>query len=93
MTCVRIPNGIMCTQEKFKPGDQAPSGYLAWHEWAEVQHKAGLRQVECGRCCKWQYPQELSDVMDKFIVTNRYGEKITKAGHVCIKCLAAQEKK
>ena len=43
-------------QEAYKPGDQAPSGYLAWHEWAEVQHKAGLRQKQCGRCGLWRYP-------------------------------------
>lgn len=27
----------------FKAGDPPPEGYLAWHEWAETQHKAGLR--------------------------------------------------
>ena len=42
MTCTRIPGGVICNQTTFKPGDQAPAGYLAWHEWAEVQHKAGL---------------------------------------------------
>ena len=30
----------------YKPGDPAPTGYLQWHEWAEVQWKAGLRQRE-----------------------------------------------
>ena len=45
MTCTRIAGGIICHQPDFQPGDQAPEGYLAWHEWAEVQHKAGLRQV------------------------------------------------
>lgn len=39
-------------------GSPAPEGYLDWHEWAEVQHKAGLRQVECSRCARWCYPQE-----------------------------------
>jgi len=50
--CIKIDGGILCVQPGFKPGDQAPSGYLAWHEWAEVQHKAGLRQKQCGRCGK-----------------------------------------
>ncbi len=53
MTCTRLSSrgfsGIICTTPDFKPGDQAPEGYLAWHEWAEVQHKAGLRPKECGR--------------------------------------------
>ena len=44
-------------QATYKPGDQAPEGYLAWHEWAEVQHKAGLRQKQCGRCGLWRQSQ------------------------------------
>lgn len=41
-----------------KPGDLPPVGYLAWHEWAEVQHKAGIRQVQCS-CGLWLFPQEV----------------------------------
>ena len=52
-------------QAEYKPGDQAPEGYLAWHEWAEVQHKAGLRQKQCGRCGLWRYPQQLSATVDR----------------------------
>ena len=47
-------------QRTYKPGDPEPDGYLAWHEWAAAQHKAGLRQRQCGRCGLWNYPQELS---------------------------------
>jgi hypothetical protein len=54
---------------RYKPGDQAPEGYLAWHEWAEVQHKAGLRQKQCGRCGLWRYPQQLSAEVDRAGVT------------------------
>lgn len=25
----------LLAQATYKPGDQAPDGYLAWHEWAE----------------------------------------------------------
>jgi hypothetical protein len=46
-------------QRSYKPGEQAPKGYLAWHEWALAQHKAGLRQIQCGHCGLWYYPQEL----------------------------------
>ena len=56
-------------QAEYKPGDQAPEGYLAWHEWAEVQHKAGLRQKQCGRCGLWRYPQQLSATVDRTEVT------------------------
>jgi len=56
-------------QAHYKPGDQAPEGYLAWHEWAEVQHKAGLRQKQCGRCGLWRYPQQLSATIDRVELT------------------------
>ena len=69
MPCIQIDGGIVCVQPEFKPGDQAPEGYLAWHEWAEVQHKAGLRQKQCGRCGLWRYPQQLSATVDRAEVT------------------------
>ena len=43
---------------EFKPGDLPPSGYLEWHEWADVQRKAGIRQHRCKSCGKWVTPQE-----------------------------------
>lgn len=47
----------------FKAGDKPPvnAGYLEWHEWADVQHKAGIRQTQCAGCRKWITPQELDD--------------------------------
>lgn len=75
----------LLVQKDYKPGDQAPSGYLAWHEWAEVQHKAGLRQVQCGRCGKWQYPQQLSEQMDSFVAVGRKGKRTVET-HVCNAC-------
>jgi hypothetical protein len=50
--------GCVLVTPIFKVGDPAPEGYLEWCEWAEVQHKAGLRQVQrvCGR---WHYPFEI----------------------------------
>ena len=89
MTCTKIGGpgfrGVFCATPDFKPGDQAPDGYLAWHEWAEVQHKAGLRQQECGRCLKWRYPQELSDKIDRHKAISSKGQ-VTVATVVCIKC-------
>lgn len=35
-----------------------PEGYVAWHEWAEAQYKAGLRQKQCTVCGRWLFPQE-----------------------------------
>ena len=90
MTCTRLRGrwfngGIVCTTPDFKPGDQAPEGFLAWHEWAEVQHKAGLRQKECGRCGKWKYPQELSDQTDRYEAKSRKGPVIVEMP-VCNNC-------
>lgn len=73
-------------QERYKAGDPAPQGYLAWHEWAETQHKAGLRQKECGRCGKWCYPQELSEQIDRHEAKSRKGPVILETA-VCLKCM------
>ena len=73
-------------QADYKPGDQAPEGYLAWHEWADTQHKAGLRQKECGRCGKWFYPQELSAVVDECVMHSRKG-LVTVETPVCNGCV------
>lgn len=72
-------------QDTYKPGDPAPKGYLAWHEWAEAQHKAGLRQKQCGRCGLWRYPQELSDQIDRCEMKSRKGP-VTVETVVCLKC-------
>ena len=90
MTCTILSgrgfSGIICTTPDFKPGDQAPEGYLTWHEWAEVQHKAGLRQKECGRCGKFKYPQELSDQIDRHEAKSRKGP-VTVETAVCLHCV------
>jgi hypothetical protein len=44
----------------FKVGDPVPESYVAWHDWAEVQHRGGLRQTRCEHG-KWLYPQEQCD--------------------------------
>lgn len=72
-------------QKEYQPGDPAPDGYLAWHEWAEAQHRAGLRQKECGRCGKWRFPQELSDTWDKHVYQSREGPVIRLMA-VCLDC-------
>jgi hypothetical protein len=57
----------------YKSGDLPPKGYLAWHEWAEVQRKTGIKQVQCANCGLWNSPQEL-------IV------QAANAVPICIKC-------
>ena len=47
-------------QETYKPGDAEPKGYVEWQEWADAQRKAGLKQVQCGRCGLFKFPQQLS---------------------------------
>lgn len=76
----------LLSQKEYKPGDPAPSGYLAWHEWAEVQHKAGLRQKQCCKCGLWKYPQELSASPAKWPALNRQGKRVEQSGPVCLKC-------
>lgn len=39
-------------------GTQPPGGYMDWHNWAEAQHKAGLRQKRCRTCGLYMFPQE-----------------------------------
>lgn len=70
----------------FKPGDPPPLGYNDWHEWAEVQSKAGLKQRTCGRCSKWKFPQELSDTIDTMPAQRSNGKKIIVKSPVCKEC-------
>lgn len=53
------PHVTILVGGRYKPGDAAPDGYLAWHAWAAVQHRAGLRQRQCPGCGKWRFPQEI----------------------------------
>lgn len=87
MPSKRVCGAIMHISGEFKAGDPAPSGYLDWHEWAQVQHKAGLRQVECPRCSKWKYPQELSGLIESFEAKTRGGKVVKLSAAVCIKCV------
>ncbi len=72
----------------YKAGDMPPEGYSDWHEWAAVQHKAGLRQVRCGRCMKVWYPQELSHIIDvKMCSLTKHGPAdVRRESPVCKKC-------
>lgn len=72
----------------FKAGDPTPKGYLDWHAWAEVQHKAGLRQVQCPGCSKWQYPQELSTREIESSGFDRQGKRHVMRAFLCLECAA-----
>jgi hypothetical protein len=85
----RVPRGVL--SGNYKPGDPPPSGYLKWLEWAEVQHKAGLRQVRCCQCIKFCYPQELSSrVVLQKARRGRSGPEITVKSPICRRCDASQ---
>lgn len=51
IVCILAPGSYLA-------GDQPPSGYIQWHEWARVQYRAGLRQHRCTVCGLWKFPQE-----------------------------------
>lgn len=79
---------LMCLLDagSYQPGDMPPEGYNKWHEWAGVQHKAGLRQVVCPTCVKWKYPQELSDEIVTSKVEPSRGYKYTTTSRMCLSC-------
>lgn len=75
----------------YKPGDMPPEGYLQWHEWAEVQRKAGLKQVQCPTCALWRTPQELSTREIRWTTQTRGGQAIQQAAFQCAKCFAKED--
>lgn len=82
--------GVVCllVQPTFKPGDLPPEGYLEWHEWAEVQRKAGIRQRVCGKCGRWKTPQELSGEIVRTEARTSRGVRHVIEDPVCTKCVA-----
>lgn len=76
---------------EYKAGDLPPEGYLQWHEWAEVQRKAGIKQVECPTCGLWRTPQELSTHEIDWQVTDRRGTPLKHSSFECSKCFAKRE--
>lgn len=62
----------------YKPGDPCPEGYMAFHAWSEIQHKAGLRQRLC-QCNKWRYPQEECCVPHEERTTNKAWRAMVRA--------------
>lgn len=75
----------MLVMPKYKAGDPAPSGHLQWHEWAEVQERAGLRSKQCVRCKKWHHPQSMSKATETVQKRTRKG-LVNVDAPVCIKC-------
>jgi len=54
----RAATACILGSPKYEVGSQPPEGYTQWFDWAEVQHKGGLRQKRCIECGKYRYPQE-----------------------------------
>lgn len=76
----------MMKSTKVKAGGPPPSGYIAWHEWAEIQDKAGLKQVTCGQCGLWRFPQELSGNFFVSEAETSDGTKVKEKLPICLKC-------
>lgn len=72
--------------DEYRPGDPPPKGYLAWHEWARVQDKAGRRQAKCALCSLWRFPQELSARTVSSELTDRNGRAVSVKSPVCLEC-------
>lgn len=49
---VRLLNG--CSWHKPKQ-----LAYVAYHEWADRQHRKGVRQRKCSVCGLWLWPEEV----------------------------------
>lgn len=83
----------LSVRPKFKPGDLPPpnAGYLDWHEWAEVQRKAGIKQQECGKCGRWNTPQELSAETITVTGTDRRGAERSITKPICTECATTKE--
>ena len=90
MPCVQVKLGgrvaHLTFTADFKPGDPPPSGYADWQEWARIQHKAGLRQQQCGGCSLWKFPQEMSDARKEWTAITRRGQPMRVLAPVCKGC-------
>jgi len=74
----------------YKPGDPEPTGYLQWHEWAEVQWTSGLRQRQCGVCGRWNFPQSLSEQVVRWEAKTSTGEVVQMSEPMCKACESAK---
>jgi hypothetical protein len=90
MTEAQIGEFLVMFTSNFKAGDPSPEGYLAWHAWADVQYKAGLRQAQCPTCGKWRFPQELSTREIESNYFDRRGRRYVTRAFLCLKCSTAR---
>lgn len=79
----------------YKVGDPPPEGYVAWHAWAEVQHKGRLKQRQCSQCGLWNFPQEIArtEVRERTVYRTKRDAKLEVNGTtiqeecpICKKC-------
>lgn len=90
MADVQMAGFIVTMSPDYKPGDPEPAGYLDWHAWAEVQHKAGLRQSQCGRCLLWRYPQQMSTREVAIEARTGRGRRVRWSEFLCLKCVEGE---
>lgn len=89
MADVRIAGFIVTMSPDFQAGDPEPTGYLDWHAWAEAQHKAGLRQSQCGNCGRWRFPQQMSTREASHEYITGRGKRVRISEFLCLKCAEA----
>ena len=70
----------------YKVGDPMPHGYIDRQEWAAVQMKAGLKQEQCGWCCRWKFPFEMSDHVESMQCMTSKGEPHLLTWKLCVEC-------
>ena len=80
--------GFVCLDvtPDFKAGDPQPDGYIARQEWAAVQMKAGLKQEQCGWCCRWKFPFEMSDHVESMKCMTSRGDPHLLMWKLCLAC-------
>lgn len=72
------------------PGrEEAPEGYIAWHEWAAQQAAKGHVQERCCMCSKLRFPVEMSGEVSVSFPQRSDGTNIEVRSPVCLKCAPA----
>lgn len=79
--------------QRWPKGCQPPSGYVAWHSWAEDQQKYGLRPASCCMCGLWRFPQEMGFIPLKSEPMKSDGTTVVIWSPVCLKCCERKDKR
>jgi hypothetical protein len=72
----------------FLPCGPRPDGYLAAHAWAQVQLRAGRKEVRCMSCSLWHFDFEMDDEIHvSHASASKFGEpNVTVRSQRCKPC-------